>query len=63
MYFSAEIVVLCEVPSAIVTLEARVLLKVLGYLVEAGALHSTNGCIGYKKLILVLVDQVAVDLT
>lgn len=49
------------VPSAVMALEARVLLQVFGNLVKTGTLHTAHGCVGDKKFVFMFVDQVAVD--
>lgn len=61
MNFSAEIVVLRVVPSAVVALEAGVLLQVFGDFVETRTLHTAHGCVGDEKFVLMFVDQVAID--
>lgn len=61
LYFRAEIILLSVIPSAVVASECWVLLKVFGDFVKTRTLNTTHSCIGDKKFIFMLVDQVSVD--
>jgi len=62
LYFRAEVVVLGVVPSTIVALKRRVADKVLGDFVKASTLHTAHGCVWDKKLVLVFIYEVSVNL-